>query len=248
MTYYDRYCKGECEQVHAEILDLGTDAFAPEFFPDVDRVLTETFLRVNHNLCVIHGELLDIDYPFRETYRSPSEMPIHAPLPDTDALLVQLQSSVAQFGHVPFSLQYFYKLVGGVNFAWDPAKREPPWPLADPLQIASLDSVVEEVTNESWHLRMQEILDHDFFGVSSLDLSADAYHKDNLSGGEAYTLQLTKKPSIDSELLNEPNHTTFIAFLRISFDSCGFPGMARPGNPADFRKFCDIVLPKLKQI
>jgi len=84
--------------------------------------------------------------------------------------------------------------------------------------------------------------------VAFLELAADVYHKDNISGGSAYALSITENPAVDSILLNEPNETTFINYLRICFDYGGFPGLAGTDYPDSYRAFLQVVQPKLKKI
>jgi hypothetical protein len=58
----------------------------------------------------------------------------------------------------------------------------------------------------------------------------------------AYSLEITRTPSIDSNFLFERHTTTFVDYLRISLQSCAFSG-----NPQDACYFilneCIIFLP-----
>lgn len=71
---------------------------------------------------------------------------------------------------------------------------------------------------------------------------------DNISGGASYQLGITKHPSIDSKLHNEPNNTMFINYIRICFEHCGFPGLARRGSNLVDSFFFDKLKPMLKKI
>jgi hypothetical protein len=136
-----------------------------------------------------------------------------------------------------------------VNFVWDYETNEDfLWEMADPIQICSLDALVEMVTDKYWNEDIHEYFDDEDFGTAFLDLSADDFHKDNVSGGQAYAIQITKKTSVDSNFMNEPNDTTFINYLRICFEHCGFPGITRPDTKNDYQAFFDKVKPQLKQI
>lgn len=246
MTLYDRYINNETEQVYQDIYALGQDAFLPNNFPDIEKVLTETFNRISYNLEIIYSELLKIDYQFKTEFNFNFEKPLHKPLSNTEKLLQKLDKSVQDFGYVPLSLKYFYKIVGGVNFCWDYETNENlMWEMADPIQIASLDDLVNEVSDEDWKENMQDYLSDFENGVAFLELSADDLHKDNISGGSPYSLQITKEPSIDANFENEPNNTTLINYFRLVFDYCGFMG-----NPdkESFKEFLKIVKPKLKKI
>lgn len=249
MTFYDRYLKGQTEQVYQEIYALGRDALLPAHLPDVEKVLTETFQRVAYNLDIIYKELQGIEYLFKTNPEYNFEKPLHKPLPNTEFLIQQLDNAVKPFGYVPLSIKYFYKIVGGVNFVWDfETNEELMWEMADPIQITSLDAVVETVTDEYWDAEIKQYVDDENFGFAFLELAADDLHKDNVSGGEAYAIQITKEPSIDSNFINEPNNTTFINYLRICFENCGFPGITRPEMNNDYQAFFNKVKPQLKPI
>ena len=239
MTLSERYKNGETREVYTEIHKLGQDAFLPEIFVDVESVLVETFERVAYNLEIIYTELKNIDYVF-------FDRPYHKPLPNTDTLLKNLDKVIETFGFVPLSLKYFYKIVGGVDFAWNYDKENIiPWELADPIQIGSLDGLVTYVIDEDWEEYIQGYIDNDDYGFAFLELSADSLHKDDISGGSPYSLKIEKTPTIDNDFVEEPHGTTFIDYLRICFDYCGFPG-----NPdsESYREFVKKVKPKLKPI
>ena len=247
MTYLDRYNSGETESVYGDIYNLEWSELDQDTKSTVEAVLTETHQRVLHNLEVIYLELLNRDYQFKTEFEYNFERPLHKPLPNTESLLEQLDAAVQPFGYVPESLKMFYKTVGGVNFGWDYNTNEDlMWNMADPIQIRSLDGLVSEVTDEYWRESMQECPDDE--GRASLDISADDYHKDNISGGPAYSILLTTQPSVDSLLLNEQNNTTFIDYLRICFEHCGFPGIERPEYENDYDDFYTKLKPLLKKI
>ena len=247
MTLYDQYNGCETTQVYQQIQALGQNAFSRTYFPDVDKVLKEIFHRVAYNLEVIYSELNHINYLFKTDFKYNFERPLHKPLPNTDRLLTQLDKAVKPFGFVPLSLKYFYQIVGGVNFGWDyDTNPNLLWKMADPIQVASLDALTEMVTDKYWRQEMQEYIDEG--DLPFLELSTDVYHKDNISGGPAYSLTITKQPSIDSNLLNEPNNTTFINYLRICFENCGYPSIKRGDHNNDYKAYFMKVKPQLKQI
>jgi hypothetical protein len=247
MTLYDRYISGQTEQVYQHILALEKEAFSPAYQNDIDQVLTELFNRVAYNLNIIYAELKTINYLFKTEFKYNFERPLHKPLPETSVLLEKLDKAVNPFGFVPLSLKYFYEIVGGVNFVWDYDTNESfMWQLADPIQIASLDAVVDTVTGKYWHKELREIVAEE--EIPYLELSADDLHKDNISGGPPYSLEITKHPSVDSLFINEPNNTTFIDYLRICIDNCGFPSIGRPDCHNDYQAFFDKIKPLLKPI
>lgn len=247
MSFYERYLNGETEQVYEDIYKLGEDAFLKENFPDIEKVLTETFERVAYNLEVIYNELTNINYLFKKKFNYNFERPLVKPLPNTEKLLHQLDKSVERFGFVPLSLKMFYGIVGACNFGWDyNTNQDFIWRCADPIQISSVDGIVSEIIETDFLEGLEEYYNED--GFVSLPLSADYFHKDNISGGPAYALQLTPRPSIDGQFLNEEHETTFINYLRICFDNCGFSRITVENNKNDYQSFFDKVKPKLKRI
>ena len=247
MTLYDRYLNSETVTVYEDIHKLGEDAFLESNFEDIEKVLTESFERVAYNLDIIYKELKNINYLFKTEFEFNFERPLIKPLADTDKLLARLDKSVRPFGFVPISLKIFYKIVGACNFGWDYETNEDfIWQCSDPIQITSLDDLVSEVTDEDYLDDLQEYYKDD--GFVSLQLSADYLHKDNISGGQPYSLQLTTNASIDGQFLYEEHNTTFINYLRICFDNCGFSRITNPEYKNDYQIFFDKVRPQLKRI
>jgi hypothetical protein len=247
MTFLHRYQNGETTEVYSDITRLGKAAFSKEHLTDVEAVVTETMKRVTHNLVTIYDELNRINYNFKPTIRYNFEAPLNKPIAETDKLLDQLEMMVKPVGSVPLSLKLFYKVVGSCNFAWDyETKKNEYWPYSDPIQIAPLDALVQEVQDEYWLDEMTESMNDD--GTAYLALSADYLHKDNVSGGPAYAIELPAGPSVDGKLLNEEHQTTLINYLRIVFENCGFGRTRDIEHLVTFSSFRDNVSPKLLRI
>lgn len=247
MTFYDRYISGETEGVYADIEKLGEEAFSPGYYTDIEKVLTETFHPVKFNLDIIYKALLNIDYVFWKDEFGNDEAYQH-PVLDTKELLGILEQQIDPIGKLPTAIRMFYEIVGSCNLAWNYNEdANILWEMADPLQIAPLSDCIAQVTDEYWPEEMEDYIQDQDFGYAFLELSADDLHKDNISGGAPYALQLKKEKSIDSNFLNEPNNTTFINYLRICFEHCGFPGMFENDN-SQFKQFFDRVKPKLQKI
>nr|WP_294785934.1 hypothetical protein [uncultured Flavobacterium sp.] len=247
MTFYERYLNGETKSVYDDIYKLGQDAFLPNNSADIEKVLTETFKRVAYNLNIIYKELCNINYVFKTDFQYNFERPLLKPLENTDSLLEKLEELVKPFGFLPLSLKMFYKIVGSCNFGWDYDVNEDfIWEYADPIQIISLDEVVSMSSDEYAFETFQEYYEDD--GFISLELSADYYHKDNVSGGKGYAIKINEKPSIDGEFLYEEHDTTFINYLRICFENCGFSQITNPKHKNDYKAFFEKVKPQLKRI
>jgi len=247
MTFLERYKNGETTEVYSDIDKLGQHAWSKDHFLDIEAVVIETMQRAAYNLTVIYDELKRINYNFKHEIKYSFEAPLNKPLSDTEELLTQLEKSVKPFGSVPLSLKLFYKVVGSCNFAWDyETNKNISWECSDPIQIAPLDNIVEEVTAEYWFEEMSD--NKEVNGAAYLELSADYLHKDNISGGPAYAIEITPNPSIDGKLLNEEHQTTFINYLRIVFENCGFGRADEFERTATLKSFCDRVGPKLRRI
>jgi hypothetical protein len=250
MKFFDRYINGEDGRaVYTDIHSLGKDAFTVAHFEDIQNVLIETFNRVAFNLNVIFSELKKLNYAFKSEFQCNLDRPLLAPLPNTHKLLIELEEAVKDFGYIPLSLRLFYEIVGSVDFGWDyENKPELLWSCADPLQINSLDDLVSYVADGDWATYMEEGLDTGDSLDAYLEVAADYLHKDNISGGPPYSIQITREPSIDSLFLNEGNETTFIGYLRICMENCGFPGIAKPEFKNDYKAFFERTRPLLKNI
>lgn len=242
MNLYKRYLSGETAQVYQDIENLGADAFWPQYKVEVDQVLSETFQRVAYNLEIIYAQLKSINYQFKVL---PED--VYQTNEGTTKLVLQLNACVSQFGYVPLSVQFFYAIVGGVNLCWNFENfPEIPWPLADPLEIDNLDVLVNTIDKEWWKEYTHENIADPEVGIPFIELAADTFHKDNISGGPPYAVQLTATPAVDSAFLFEKHETTFINYLRICFENCGFPGMKDPN--ASFQAFSERVRPLLKDM
>ena len=250
MIFYDRYTNGEDGRiVYYEIYNLGELAFTEKYSDDIQNVLVETFQRVAYNLDIIYAELKNINYGFKTEFELNSEKPLLKTLPNTANLLVKLEKAVEGFGYVPQSLKLFYEIVGSCNFGWDyDNKPQMFWQCADPIQINSIDDVVDYVSDPDWKEYLNDIMADEDTQSPYLELAADYLHKDNISGGPPYSIQITKKTSIDGLFLNEAHETTFVNYLRICMENCGFSRITESKYRNDYQQFFRRVSPQLKKI
>lgn len=253
MSYFERYLSGETKKVYDDIEKLGQDAFLPANYTEVEAVLIETFRRTNVNLKIIYSELQRINYVFYTGGESSFYNPLLKPLPNAEELVEELEQEVKPFGYVPLSLKLFYKIVGACNFAWNYDVDEnlywgnDAWFDSDPIQIFGLDYVLSYVKESEWKKHMIEMLE-DPEEIPFLELAADYYHKDNVSGGMPYSLKITESLSVDGLFLFEPHNTTFIDYLRICFENCGFSRMWHTANKKDYKSFFSRTKPQMLKI
>ena len=241
MSFYQRYLNGEYSQVYADIARLRQKAFQPEAAAEIDRLLTETFRRVLHNANIVAETLPQFGYRFNRW----RDNVITPPLPTADEYIRHLVQAVQPVGFIPLSLQYFYRIVGEINFIWDyDGYPEIVWEYADPLCVYGIDFVLEEMENEDneWLECTRELLAENPKCPIGLPFSPDDYHKDNVSGGNAYEIALSTKPSVDGKVLYAPQNTQFIAYLRHIFANGGFGSEV---DAPEFQDYLQTVLPKL---
>lgn len=228
MELYDRYLNGETEAVYAQLYALGEEALTSEYFPQTELILIETFRRVWLNLNEIHKELLAINYQFVPNPAFDWQKPLTQPPASTKQLIKKLQSKVSHIGHVPLSLQYFYRQIGSCNFGWDyETAPEIPWEGSDPIDIPPVNELIEMIDEE--------------FEEGEIFICGDSLHKDNISGS-SYTLELTERPAVDSLL--HGHDISFIAYLRRTFNNCGFT-LADECNYSELNAFREKVRPRL---
>ena len=263
MDYLDKYLKGHTVEVYNDLIKLGEKDYN-EILPEAEKVFAELFRRVRYNLEIIYAELEQIGYKFRQNPKYDFEKPLVSPVfggepslaaarsaeGSEDDLLQKMAKLESKKIHMPLSLQFFYKYVGACNFSWD-YKNYPdiPWELSDPIQIGPLSDVMDSFLEELDYYEKEGGEEYnEFIKCAGLDVSADYLHKDNISGGAPYSVQTTEKPTLDSLLLHEENGTTFINYLRICFENCGFSRAYELEDTNEFLAFCERVRPKLLKI
>lgn len=233
---------GEYIEVYEEISQMGPAAFEKQHLTDVQAVVTETMTRVSYNLQVIQAALTQRNYGFHRNPRHDFQYPLLKPGWQTNFRIRKLKQSVSAYGHMPLSLITFFQVVGSCNFAWDyEADPKIPWEEADPIQIAPISDILTSIKDD---LEVQESDD----GPIGIQVSADYYHKDNISGGPPYAVELTPALQVDSQFLNEAHNTSFVDYLRITLNNCGFSRTPAINDLTEFIGYCEKVRPMLKPI
>lgn len=240
MDLLEKYLGGDTLRVHEEIERMGPAAFEKGNFQEVNAVLAETMKRVAHNLDVIYAALQAKNYCFKKNPRHDFEYPILKPRWGVKFRVRRLEKAVKTFGHVPLSLKMFYRIVGACNFTWDyETIEEIPWEGADPIEIIPISDLLREVKELEADDEDEEV---------GLPAAGDYLHKDNISGGPMYRVELTRNPQVDSKFLHEEHETTFINYLRIAMNNCGFSRAGAVSHLPHFIEYIDNVKPKLKPI
>ena len=229
MTYLQRYLAGEHEQVWADLRALGTDVRQQPVGDDARAVAAETMRRVRRNCERIITRLQAAGYVFG-VHTDGGDRYAEGPLvPLSDQRRAEMAELVARVGPLPLSLEAFWIEVGSVDLVgMHPSLPE----MSDPLEVMPAEAVLSDL--DDWEGNFDEIHAHEpddevprFEG----SLSADAYHKDNVSGGEPYALHLPDAAA-DFVLLNERHGLYFVPYLRLAILRWGgFPGLdGRPGQ------------------
>jgi len=218
MSYLERYLHGEYKQVWAELLKLGTIEDL-EILKDAEAVATETMERVQINVERIIERLQNLNYEF--TYPSEIYFP---PSPDIEQKIEELAKLA---GPIPMSVRFFYKMIGSVNLTGK-HKSFFPEDYPDPLVIEPFPYFLDYEFPE-WKQEMESrpAKEREKF---RMDMSPDYYHKANVSGGLPYAIELPN-PAVDAPFIEEWHKTTFIDYLRTTFQWGGFPGLRKSTFP-----------------
>jgi hypothetical protein len=220
-TFLDRYLHGEYERVWDELYAKGEAVQQEPLLKDAVSVARETMLRVHTNVEQITARLYSLGYAFGiypdgrtkiYGYSQPHQKPKR-----------NIEKEIAEFeqlegvGKVPLSLKFFWQLVGDVDWMG----YHPLWPTySDPLVVYPIEAARSEY--EDWRYAVDEgDVEAGQFGIP---IAPDYFHKDNVSGGAAYTV-FVPNAAIDAVLEYERHQTTFVNYLRISFAHGGFPGI-----------------------
>ena len=211
-TFLDRYRKGEYVQVWSELFEYGDRVRQEPILSDALAVARETMLRVRTNIERLIPRLVEIGYQFDYP-----ELVYKLPKSEDTERLYELNKLT---GPLPLSFQACYEMIGSVFLMGT----HPMWKnyfekdfLHDPLVILPIEWGLQEFHQEYQYWQSGETEPFQF------PLAPDNFHKSNISGGEDYSMILPNS-SVDAVLCGERHCTTFVNYLRISFQWGGFPG------------------------
>lgn len=132
-----------------------------------------------------------------------------------------IQRIEAEVGAVPYAVAAFWRKVGSVDLCGS----HPDWvgcDYPDPLVIDPASQAVAEL--EEFLSDREERMRYDFPYV--IPISADDYHKENVSGGMWYNVDCPA--TADDPIINDERHEiTFLAYLELALKWGGFLGLDR---------------------
>lgn len=209
MDFLERYMNGEHEQVWQELQKLGASIRNEPIYSQANAVAIETMRRVRRNCERIISRLQTLGYVFGTfpdgTRRQYKVKPLTPPSSNMKADYEELESIA---GTLPLSLTAFWNEVGAIDLIG----MHPSWSDGlDPLVVDPPEGALSFLFDEG---------DEIFIGLAPDDL-----HKDNVSGGDPYGLQLPN-PSADFSLMYERHNLLFVPYLRLAILNWGgFPGL-----------------------
>lgn len=223
MDYLERYLNGEFEQVWTELQLMGSAVRQEPQYSLARRVADETMRRVRLNCERLVDRLRTMGYVFGVYPDGSTAYYSSGPLvPPADSSRGDLSALEEAVGPLPISLVAFWEQVGSVDLVG----MHPEWLKGlDPLVIYAPEAAVSELDS------MDDMLDS--MGHFEGTLAPDELHKDNISGGEPYAVQLPD-PGADFLFRNEKHNLHFVPYLRFAILRYGgFPGLE--GGEAEFQ-------------
>jgi len=223
-SWLERYVDGQYESVWEEVTGLGPQASEPANASAVNALARETMQRALRNVEALTSLLPSIGWQFKFPMSGPpSNYCVHArPQADVQERIAELE---ALCGPLPASIRAWWEVVGTVCFMREPPANQE-MPLPDPLVVGPIESVILEFHEWASDLDRRR-LEPRF----RAPLAPDELHKDNISGGAPYELELPS-PAADGVLLNEWHNATFVSYLRDAFRWAGVPGWSRAPHTA----------------
>jgi hypothetical protein len=223
-NWVERYVAGQQEGVWLEVGRLGPRASDPAVASEVNALARETMRRALRNVEMLKSLLPSIGWRFRFPMSGPpDDYCVHAqPRPDVTEKIAVLE---ALCGPLPASMRAWWEVVGTVCFMREPPDAQED-PLPDPLVVGPIESVIAEF--REWASDAERRRLEPRFRAS---LAPDELHKDDISGGAPYELELPSSAA-DGVLLNEWHNVTFVSYLREAFRWAGVPGWSRAPHTA----------------
>ncbi len=150
---------------------------------------------------------------------------------------------IAIVGPLPIALDAFWRTVGSIalvpggstRYDYGRSSLE-----VDGISLLALDPLEVCGPDVGWIIGDYEARvaeSHvEIVGGLSLDFAPDFLHKQNISGGPAYAIELpprSPRAAVDPAVLFEPHRTSFVGYLRAAFAWGGFPLLSVATLPLD---------------
>ena len=242
-NYLDRYLGGECEQVCAELLALGPQVRHSPYIEPALAVCREMIRRSRVNLITLINRLVELDHQFWCPADPPHLAHISADDPeqwnklgvwvppneintDTAGTLDRCEKNGV---FIPLAVRVWMEEIGLVSLAGKHPTLCPfyddwehPAIYADPLEI---QPVVDMVADRLQQIASEDRLRIGFDQEEKSEMGIEPhYHQDSV-----YSISYPNA-SVDVALNRAWFPTTFVGYLRKSFQWGGFPGWERYAN------------------
>lgn len=230
----ERYRRGECEAVWAEVTALGDLRDDVEMQLVAVAIAQETMQRVKVNIRTLAERLQRLGFRFGEGFLGETHEEKLKPLLDDapvysfsnarhDLFRDEIVRLEDRTGGLPIALRVFYEMVGGVNLVgtspmWKEYETDPKRPLArhalsrygsDPLFVWSAKVALESYLG----------------GYGAIFIAPNYDYKFGIGGGSGPYEVRAPCATADASLENEWHQTTFVDYLRICCRWGGFPGL-----------------------
>jgi hypothetical protein len=232
-----RYEAGESDAVWREMTALGGEVRHPAHLGEATAVAAATMDRAKTNVERLIGTLPTIGWRFAFPLTSgPGEFGVwNPPRPDVQQVIERLETGLR--GPLPLSLAAWWRIVGSVTFMRDGDQGGPEYP--DPLVVSPIEHIEAEL--EEWSG------DEIFQATKPIfagPIAPDAFHKENVSGGAPYEIELPNA-SADALVLNREPSVTFVSYLRHAFRWAGLPGYSEVFDtpPTEIVRLASALLP-----
>jgi hypothetical protein len=219
MDYLQRYVSGDRQAVWDDLRALGAAVRQEPHAHVAEAVARETMRRVRRNCQRIVDRLAVSGYEFG-VYPDGSTgyYTLGALVAPTPAFASDRSRIEGAIGQLPLSLTAFWEEVGSVDLVG----RRQGWPeLLDPLVVYPPEAISSDLDS-------MEVDEHGEFRPPAIfegGLAPDYLHKDNISGGAPYAVELPNA-GVDFLLLNERHALFFVDYLRFAILRWGgLPGL-----------------------
>lgn len=215
MDYLKRYQNGIFSAWDELVQQAPQFSNSPDYNEQAIALAEEIMVRVNSNLEHLRATLINSGASI-----GPKGVPSSAN---------DFQFLTKEFGPLPLAIEIFYEKVGSINltpksdYSYGKVNLEK----IDGVSLLALDPLqVFSATDLRWSI--DEYKNGDKVDSFQLYLCPDFLHKQDISGGLPYSIELppkTPEAIIDPVVQGERHSLTFINYLRYCFKWAGFPGL-----------------------